>query len=300
VCSDTTDVARAVNLRTIRYTLKHHPSRLPRIGVVRCTVTERKRRPSPLYARVFRKMPTLDRFRTGFPLLRAQPFALGRRRLRRCILQPHALRRPARIGGDDVGISSSSDFRAHLRRRRRREFRAQGVETTARDKVLHPARAPGVVAINQPQRAQLRDAAQAHGARACDASGSIVPRACATDSGVRASTVRRSPRERVAQTSSSDARIRPSFRATMRAMAMPAARIAHGRCPMALSTTTRGRVGARASAVEFNVPEDAPVDAFAALRGVPVRSAATGDMQDLTEMWSANDTVVVTFLRSFG
>jgi len=64
--------------------------------------------------------------------------------------------------------------------------------------------------------------------------------------------------------------------------------------------TTRGRVGARASAVEFNVPEDAPVDAFAALRGVPVRSAATGDMQDLTEMWSANDTVVVTFLRSFG
>ena len=86
----------------------------------------------------------------------------------------------------------------------------------------------------------------------------------------------------------------------MRAMAMPAARIAHGRCPMALSTTTRGRVGARASAVEFNVAEDAPVDAFAALRGVPVRSAASGDMIDLTELWSANDTVVVTFLRSFG
>lgn len=92
----------------------------------------------------------------------------------------------------------------------------------------------------------------------------------------------------------------------MRAMATPARAVRETRAwTSAKATATRARtargVAVRARAAkEWNVPEDAPEDAFAALRGVRVRSAATGDMEDLTEMWSANDTVVVTFLRSFG
>ena len=53
-------------------------------------------------------------------------------------------------------------------------------------------------------------------------------------------------------------------------------------------------------ATRINVPDDAPVDAHAALKNVNVRAAIDGRATDLPSLWKDDETVVVTFLRSFG
>jgi hypothetical protein len=53
-------------------------------------------------------------------------------------------------------------------------------------------------------------------------------------------------------------------------------------------------------ATRINVPDDAPVDAHAALKNVNVRAAIDGRSTDLPSLWKDDETVVVTFLRSFG
>jgi hypothetical protein len=59
-------------------------------------------------------------------------------------------------------------------------------------------------------------------------------------------------------------------------------------------------VRASSTPTRINVPDDAPVDAHAALRNVNVRAAIDGRATDLPSLWKDDETVVVTFLRSFG
>mmetsp|Transcript_27411 Transcript_27411/g.89726 ORF Transcript_27411/g.89726 Transcript_27411/m.89726 type:complete len:109 (+) Transcript_27411:162-488(+) len=55
-----------------------------------------------------------------------------------------------------------------------------------------------------------------------------------------------------------------------------------------------------AALVRENVPDEAPPDAYEALKGKTVYRATDGESLDVTSLWSEDERCVVAFMRSFG